>query len=77
MKEYEARISNYIDNELNECYSIGSKEKVTENAKQIIRILDITVTEEERYDIGWLTSEELIDVLSETMDKGLFTTYVN
>lgn len=66
-----ATIVNYIDQNHNECLSVGNTdnyEKIKKTSIQIIRVLDIEVSEEDWYQLGDLTQEELIDCLIETLD---------
>lgn len=75
-----ATIVNYVDKNHYECYSIGNEAMVDEikkNSLQVIRSLDINVTEQERYELGDKTQEELISMMSDTMDNSIYSIYHN
>ena len=71
-----ATILHYTMPEGTEHYSIGSKasmEQIKKTSRQVVRVLEVDVTEEERYHIGDMNEEDMLDMLENSMNESLFT----
>ena len=75
-----ATIVNYVDKNQHECISIGNDAMVQEikkNSIQVIRTMELEVSEQQRYELWDCTQEELIDIMTSTMDNSLYAIYHN